>query len=65
MTIVAVAKVVYRRPPTCRWCREPIRLVLSDNGGTWVHLTGGFPCRDPESGLWLTTQAAPGRAAAT
>lgn len=61
---MAVAQVVYAEPPRCRWCREPIRLVLSDNGGTWVHAAGGFPCRDPECGLWLTTQAEPEPAAA-
>lgn len=59
MTVVAVARVVYRQSPRCRWCREPIRLVLGEGSGTWVHIAGGFPCRDPLCGLWLTTRAEP------
>ena len=45
---------------SCRWCGQPIRWAL----GAWVHdgARGGFYCRDTETGMFLSTPAAPPRA---
>jgi hypothetical protein len=49
-------QVIQGRVAVCRWCSTPIIL---DPGGTWIHTSLSYACREVWGAGWASTNAEP------